>query len=364
MSDRAGPVGHSDHVDHVDHAEAFGILLIDKPPGPTSHDVVGWVRWALRQQAVGHCGTLDPPASGLLIVCVGAATKLVDHLTSVEKRYRARFVLGRSTTTADADGQTIASAPVPADIDDRALECLRTLQGAHELPPPAVSAVRLEGRRAHALARAGEVPELPPRPMTVLELETHEHGRTPEGSLWIDATLCVTKGTYVRSLAEELGRRLGIPAHLGALRRLACGTLRVDDPQIVGPLVGVELPPLEDRPPKWRVELGPDMAAAEPASTREHTAAWLRARMSPPWQRLPFETSQVAPDSPLLARLLQGQRLRADGETLAALGLHAAEGPSAIVDRVGGHMILLAQEHGRIAPHRVLRFDPNLWPDH
>jgi tRNA pseudouridine55 synthase len=348
--------------DQASRAEAFGILLIDKPLGPTSHDVVGWVRWALRQHAVGHCGTLDPPASGLLVVCVGAATKLVEHLTGVDKQYRARFVLGRATTTADAEGETIALAPVPADIDEVALDCLRALRGAHELPPPGVSAVRLDGRRAHELVRAGEVPELPPRPMTVLELETHEHGRTPEGLFWIDATLRVTKGTYIRSLAEELGRRLGLPAHLGALRRLACGTLRVDDPQIVGPLLAVELPRLEGRPPKWRMQ--PDMAVVpEPDSTREHTAAWLRARMSPPWLRLPFETSELPPagaHEPLLARLLQGQRLRADGDTLAALGLHAAEGPSAIVDRAGGHMILLAQEHGRIAPHRVLRFDPNL----
>jgi tRNA pseudouridine55 synthase len=368
MSDQVDPV---DHADQVVRTEAFGILLVDKPPGPTSHDVVGWVRWALRQHSVGHCGTLDPPASGLLIVCVGAATKLVDHLTSLDKQYRARFVLGRSTSTADAEGVTIADAPVPPDIEARALDCLRALRGAHELPPPSVSAVRLDGRRAHELARAGEVPELPPRPMTVLDLEIHEHGRTPEGWLWIDATLRVTKGTYIRSLAEELGRRLGLPAHLGALRRLACGTLRLDDPQIVGPLVPVELPPIEGRPPKWRMEPGPDIPGIPGIpgieTTRERTAAWLRTRMSPPWRRLPFETSELSPagaHGPLLARLLQGQRLRADGETLAALGLNAAEGACAIVDRAGGHVIILAREQGRIAPHRVLRFDPNLWPDH
>lgn len=349
-----------------DRVEAFAILLIDKPPGPTSHDVVGWVRWALRQHSVGHCGTLDPPASGLLVVCVGAATKLVDHLTSVDKTYRARFVLGRATTTADAEGETIANATVPADIEARALDCLRALRGAHELPPPSVSAVRLDGRRAHELVRAGEVPELPPRPMSVLDLETHEHGRTPEGLLWIDATLRVTKGTYIRSLAEELGRRLELPAHLGSLRRLACGALRLDDPLVVGPLVAVELPPIEGRPPKWRME--PPSLDLDPATDRrEQTAAWLRARMSPPWRRLPFETHELpaaGPHEPLLARLLQGQRLRADGETLTALGLPAAEGTCAIVDRAGGHMILLDQEHGRIAPHRVLRFDPNLCLDH
>lgn len=366
-ADQVEPESHVERVEQVTRTEAFGILLVDKPPGPTSHDVVGWVRWALRQHAVGHCGTLDPPASGLLVVCIGAATKLVDHLTSLDKQYQARFVLGRSTTTADAEGVTIATAPVPAGIEDRALDCLRGLRGAHELPPPAVSAVRLDGRRAHELARAGEVPELPPRPMTVLELETLGHGRTPEGLLWIDATLRVTKGTYIRSLAEELGRRLDLPAHLSALRRLACGSLQVDDPQIVGPLEPVELPPIEGRPPKWRMEPGPGTTNLDIANTRERTAAWLRTRMSPPWRRLPFETSELPPagaHEPLLARLLQGQRLRADGETLAAFGLQASEGPCAIVDRAGGHMIILAREQGRIAPHRVLRFDPNLWSDH
>jgi tRNA pseudouridine55 synthase len=354
-----------------DRAELFGILSIDKPPGPTSHDVVGWVRWALRQHSVGHCGTLDPPASGLLVVCIGAATKLVEHLTGVDKRYRARFVLGRATTTADADGVAIARAPVPIGIEEQALAGLRTLVGAHQLPPPSVSAVRCHGRRAHELVRAGERPELPPRPMTVLELDIHEHGRTCENELWIEVSLSVTKGTYVRSLAEELGRRLGLPCHLGTLRRLACGALRVDEPQVVTGLRGVELPPIAGRPPKWRVE--PTNVDLLP-DARTQTAAWLRAHMTPPWQRLPFETRELPrpgtrPNAhePLLARLLQGQRLRADGETLGALGLGGErqdEGPCAIVDRAGGHMIILAREHGRIAPYRVLRFDPNLWPDH
>lgn len=347
-----------------DRAGEFGILTIDKPPGPTSHDVVGWVRWALRERSVGHCGTLDPPASGLLVVCVGSATKLADTLTSVDKRYRARFVLGRATTTADAEGDVIAQAVVPPDVEDTASECLRALVGTHQLPPPAISAVHVDGRRAHERARAGETPELAPRPMTVLDLEVHDHGRTPDALAWIDAELSVTKGTYVRSLAEELGRRLGLPAHLGALRRLACGALRVDEPQVLTGLVSVELPAIEGRPPKWRIEPGTRDATQD---TRDHAAACLRAHLRPPWQLLPFETAQL-PDSgaheALLVRLLRGQRLRADGETLGALGLRDAEGPCAIVDRAGGHLIMLFQEHGRIAPNRTLRFNPKLWLDH
>ena len=347
-----------------DRSEAFGVLSIDKPPGPTSHDVVGWVRWALGERSVGHCGTLDPPASGLLIVCVGAATRLSEFLTGVDKRYRARFVLGRSTSTADAEGETIASAPVPAGVEVAALDQLRSLVGAHQLAPPSVSAVKIAGRRAYARARAGEAPDLQPRPMTVLDLELLDHARTPDADeLWIDAELSVTKGTYIRSLAEELGRRLGLPAHLGSLRRVACGTLRVDDAQVVTGLIGVELPPIEGRPPKWRIE--PPMG--DPADdSRARAAAYLRARMCPAWQSLPFETHELPHaglHEPLIERLLVGQRLRADGGNLDALGLRHSEGPCAIVDRAGGHLIILAREHGRIAPNRVLRFTPNVVAD-
>ena len=347
-----------------DAAGSFGILLIDKPAGPTSHDVVGWVRWALRERSVGHCGTLDPPASGLLVVCVGAATKLVDYLTGVDKRYWARFVLGRSTTTADAVGQTIASAPVPEGIEAEALACLRSLVGAHELPPPAVSAVRLDGRRAHARGRAGEQPELPPRPQTVRALELLGHARVGE-SLTIDATLGVTKGTYIRSLAEELGRRLALPAHLGSLRRLACGELRLDDAAIVTGLTVDELPAIEGRPPKWRIDAPAQGDAANdvPGDARERAAALLRARLSPPWTRLPFPVGHPqASAGPLLQRLVQGQRLRAEPDTLAELGLaeltDEASEPAlrALVDRAAGHLIIVNLDHTRISPVRLVRF--------
>ncbi|MFO7561260.1 MAG: tRNA pseudouridine(55) synthase TruB [Enhygromyxa sp.] len=333
----------------------FGILLIDKPPGPTSHDLVGWVRWALRERAVGHCGTLDPAATGLLVVCVGAATKLVEHLSAVDKRYLARFVLGRSTTTADAEGETLEQVELPVDALEQAEQALGGLTGRLELPPPAYSAVKIGGRRAHALARAGEAPELPARPMTVERLELV--GRGPD---WIEADLTVTKGTYVRSLAEELGRRLGLPAHLGALRRLACGDLRVDDPIAVTGLQASELPPIEGRAPRWRVQLQP--SGDSPEAAREHAAAALQERLAPPWERLPFPASVLegSDHRPTLDRLLQGQRLRLDAPTSKALGL-PAEGSSelhAIVDRAVGCMVLVRRdsEQRRLVPIRVLRF--------
>jgi tRNA pseudouridine55 synthase len=368
---------------------AFGILLIDKPAGPTSHDVVGWVRWALRERSVGHCGTLDPAATGLLVVCVGETTKLVEFLTSVDKRYVARFVLGRSTTTADAEGETLEQVALPDDALWRAEQALAGLVGPLSLPPPAYSAVKIDGRRAHALARAGEAPELPARPMAVDRLEILEHGPGeadlgPEQSegvgaragaaehdpsptrrreAWMDADLTVAKGTYVRSLAEELGRRIAVPAHLGALRRLACGDLSLDDPLAVRGLLANPLPAIEGRPPRWRIQGAiagePD---ENPESARESAAKLLRERLAPPWSRLPFPASELAGPEPsrLLDRLLQGQRLRLDPHTCGCLNIeqHGQSELHALVDRAGGRMILVRREPDkqRIAPVRVLRF--------
>jgi tRNA pseudouridine55 synthase len=323
---------------------AFGILLIDKPAGPTSHDLVGWVRWALRERSVGHCGTLDPAATGLLVVCVGAATKLVEYLTAVDKRYLARLVLGRSTTTADAEGETVTQVPLPDDAMIRAEQALESLTGPLSLPPPAYSAVKIDGRRAHALARAGEAPSLPARPMAVKRLEILDRG--PD---WIEADLTVAKGTYVRSLAEELGRRVDLPAHLGTLRRLACGELAVDDPLAVSGLVATQLPAIEGRPPRWRIEGGQEL---------------LRGRLAPPWRHLPFPASELVgtDHGPLLDRLLQGQRVRLDARTCTSLQMDQG-GPSdlhALVDRAAGRMILVRRDFGeqRLAPIRVLRFTP------
>lgn len=336
----------------------FGVLLIDKPAGPTSHDVVGWVRWALRERAVGHCGTLDPAATGLLVVCVGEATKLVEHFSGVDKRYAARFVLGRSTTTADGEGETRERAPVPAELGAQAAEALAGLSGALELPPPAFSAVKVDGKRAHELARAGEELELARRPMTVHRVVVGEQGHDPEDqTLWIEAELDVTKGTYVRSLAEELGRRLGLPAHLGTLRRLACADLRVDDRRAVTGLGARELPPLEGRPPRWRVE-----APSAVGEGREAAGDLLRAKLDPPWARLPFPCFALnEAGSPEFARLLQGQRLGLDPAMRARLGLEPGSGICALIDRAGGHMVLARRDQDRagrprLAPSRVLRF--------
>src|SRR5688500_19003508 len=181
-----------------------GVLLVDKPAGPTSAEIVDWARWALKGPSVGHCGTLDPAATGLLVVCVGAATKLASVLTDADKAYAATFVLGRSTTTGDAEGETVAEADVSRDAIERAAITLAGMTGELSLVPPAFSAVKIEGKRAHELAREGEAVALAPRSMTVRSVDAIAVAGTS-----VSAELVVSKGTYVRSLAEELGRRIG-----------------------------------------------------------------------------------------------------------------------------------------------------------
>lgn len=209
---------------------ACGVLLVDKPAGVTSHDVVGWARRELSERAIGHCGTLDPAATGLLVLCVGPATKFVEQLSAADKSYRARFVLGEATDTADADGRVTARADASQLQDEALVHAVQGLVGPLELPPPAFSAVRVDGVRAHDLARKGEAPALADRPMEVFRVtdvvcvaaEPAPPDARPELKV-IDATLRVRKGTYIRSLAVELGRRLGVPARLDGLRRTAVG---------------------------------------------------------------------------------------------------------------------------------------------
>lgn len=342
----------------------FGVLLIDKPLGPTSHDVVGFVRWALRERAVGHCGTLDPAASGLLVVCVGAATKLVEHLTALDKTYRARVVLGRSTTTADAEGETLVEQPVDPGLADAVGDALAGLQGELELPPPAYSAIKLAGRRAHELARAGEHVEMPLRTMRVHRVALHgvEAGQGSLSSLVIDATFEVAKGTYVRSLAEELGRRLGVPAHLGALRRTACGVLDLDRPDVVSGLIASRLEPWgctpnprhrhKGEPPRWRIDRG-----EAPDAGREALAAHLRKGLVAPWTCLPFEVRVLDGDEPSVwARLRQGQRLSFDDRTRAALGLADLDGPCALARPSTRELLIAVRRAGQLAPERWVRW--------
>lgn len=195
-----------------------GILLIDKPAGWTSHDVVAKARHITGQRRIGHTGTLDPMATGLLVLCLGNATRLVEFLTGHNKRYTGVITLGRSTTTDDAEGETLAELPVPPITQDDLNAALAGFRGQIFQVPPAFSALKVAGRRAYDLARKGEAPELPPRPVTIHALEA-----TIEPGEIVSIDLTCSSGTYVRSLARDLGAALGTAAHLTALRREHAG---------------------------------------------------------------------------------------------------------------------------------------------
>lgn len=196
------------------------LVGVDKPLGLTSHDVVGRVRRAVGERRVGHAGTLDPAASGVLVVGIGQATRLLGLLTLDEKSYLARIDFGTETTTDDAEGEVTRTGVVPARVGDAdfARSTLAGLVGEHDQVPPAFSAISVDGRRSYDLARAGKAPELAPRRVRILSADLV----AVDGESWTCA-FTVSKGTYVRSIARDLGRSLGSCAHVGALRRTASG---------------------------------------------------------------------------------------------------------------------------------------------
>lgn len=204
--------------------ERAGVLLVDKPAGPTSHDVVARARRALGQRRIGHAGTLDPFATGLLLLCVGPATRLAEYLHLLPKRYEADLRLGVETETHDPEGRPAATSEAWRGLD---AETLRAALAAHtgELRqrPPAYSAKRVDGGRAHEAARRGERVELDPVTVRVhrLELRAFEPPRVRLEAL-------VSTGTYVRALARDLGRHLGCLAYLTGLRRSAIGPFRAE----------------------------------------------------------------------------------------------------------------------------------------
>ena len=201
-----------------------GILLVDKPVGPTSHDVVAIARRALGIRKVGHTGTLDPFASGLLVLCYGRATRVAEFLVGLDKEYEAVAKLGVSTDTGDRLGQVTAEDAAWKGADVEALrDVLRGLEGDRLQVPPSYSAIKVGGTPAHRRVRRGEEVTLAPRPVRIDVLELTRY-RPPE----LDFTVSCSSGTYVRSLAEEIGAGLGTGCHLTALRRTRVGGLRVD----------------------------------------------------------------------------------------------------------------------------------------
>lgn len=212
-----------------------GLLLVDKPIGPTSHDVVGRGRYVLGTKKVGHAGTLDPMASGLLILGVERGTKLLGHLALQDKTYLATIRLGESTSTEDAEGETIAEADASGVTRDQVLAAMAILTGDILQRPSSVSAIKVDGVRAYARVRAGEDVELPARPVTVSAFELLDI-RPAGNRLDLVVRVDCSTGTYVRALARDLGEALGVGAHLTALRRTSIGPFRVGDAvDIYGP---------------------------------------------------------------------------------------------------------------------------------
>jgi tRNA pseudouridine55 synthase len=206
-----------------------GILLVDKPQGMTSHDVVARIRRLAGTRKVGHAGTLDPMATGLLVIGVDSATRLLHHLVGLDKEYLATVRLGWGTTTDDAEGEALpaASADAVAAIDrEQVARRMAALTGVIEQVPSAVSAVKVDGRRAYQRVRDGEQVELKARTVTVSAFELLDE-RRGDGWLDLDVRVACSSGTYVRALARDLGAALGVGGHLTALRRTRIGRFDV-----------------------------------------------------------------------------------------------------------------------------------------
>jgi tRNA pseudouridine55 synthase len=204
-----------------------GLVVVDKPGGMTSHDVVSRVRRMAGTRKVGHAGTLDPMATGVLVLGVERATRLLGHLMLTEKAYDATVRLGATTTTDDAEGEVLAAASTSGLDEATVRAAAAAFVGTLQQVPSAVSAVKVDGRRAYARERAGESVELPPRTVTVHELVVHDV-RLGDDVVDLDVAVRCSSGTYIRAIARDLGAALGVGGHLSSLRRTAVGPFTLD----------------------------------------------------------------------------------------------------------------------------------------
>lgn len=207
-----------------------GLAVVDKEAGWTSHDVVAKARGIVGQKKVGHSGTLDPDATGVLLLGFGKVTRLLTYLTALSKSYVGEVVLGTETDTLDAAGQVTATHDMRSVTLEQARGAAEAFVGDIEQIPPMVSAVKIGGKRLHELARAGETVERPPRPVTVHRLLLDEaHPATTDEAMILRIEVDCSSGTYIRTLADDLGHALGGGAHLRNLRRTAIGSFGLDE---------------------------------------------------------------------------------------------------------------------------------------
>jgi tRNA pseudouridine55 synthase len=219
-----------------------GAILIDKPSGPTSHDVVDAIRRKFGIKKVGHCGTLDPNATGLLIIVLGRGTKLSEKLMSDDKVYEGTMKFGEATDSYDSDGELTASLPVMPMALDELNEAAATFIGDQMQVPPMVSAIKKDGVPLYKLARKGIEVEREPRLVHIYNFRFTTYAE-PLGTF----KLACTKGTYVRSVAHDLGQKLGCGAHLATLRRSVSGKFDVADALPLGEVLKLSVPELEKR---------------------------------------------------------------------------------------------------------------------
>jgi tRNA pseudouridine55 synthase len=291
---------------------ASGLVIVDKPGGMTSHDVVARIRRLAGTRKVGHAGTLDPMATGVLVVGVEKATRLLGYLTLTEKEYAATVRLGQSTSTDDAEGEVTGGASA-ADVSvETVAKAAAGLTGEIEQVPPAVSAIKVDGQRAYRLTRAGAAPELKARPVTVYEFTIT--GTSRDGDLLdVEATVRCSSGTYIRALARDLGAALGTGGHLTRLRRTRVGGYRIEDARTLEQLAG-------------RFEVLP-LAQAAAAAFPSRTLTADEAR-----------------------RLAHGGRLAAATPAAAPVAAPVAAGPAAAYAPDGTLIALVTEEAGQARP--------------
>lgn len=282
--------------------------MVDKPGGLTSHDVVARVRRLARTRRVGHGGTLDPMATGVLVIGVERATRLLTYVIGGTKRYTATIRLGQSTVTDDAEGEVVASVDAAGVTDEGIAAGLDRLRGEIHQVPSAVSAIKVGGKRSYARVRAGEDVALAPRPVTVHRLDllaTRRAGATMD----LDVDVACSAGTYVRALARDLGAGLGVGGHLTALRRTEVGAFTLADASTLD-----------------------ELAARDDPVTLDLSAAAARF--------LPRRDATVEE-----ARLLR------HGGPLSTVGI---AGPYAVFDPDGGVLAVVSERDGRARPEIVL----------
>lgn len=284
-------------------ARVDGVLLVDKPAGVTSHDVVALARRSLGVRRIGHTGTLDPFATGLLVLLVGQATRLARFVEDEPKVYEATIEFGTETDTDDLTGGIMREAelPEPGAVDG----AIATLTGPIQQVPPAFSAKKVAGKRAYAAARAGAPIELQPATVTVYGWDVHRRSAAT-----LEVTITCSGGTYIRALARDLGRAAGSAAHLTALRRIRSGVF--------------------------------DLGGARAMSDLETGAASLASMRS----AIPSLTSQLLDDAEV-SRIRHGQAVPARGDALTA----------ALVDSVGDLVAIGSRDGNRLRPIVVMQYD-------